>query len=133
MKILEQSLKLALTLEGDESKFNIFGFLFDRSKLVSVGRNQMLKTSKLAYDMGRKFNIEHWMKFPFLHAELSTISKYWDKQEITGRERLVVVRFDKRGRLAMAKPCSNCQDFLKAVGIAQVYYSMNGDFNELIH
>lgn len=133
MKILEQSLKLALSLEGDESKFNVFGFLFDRNKLVSVGRNQMLKTSRMAYDIGRKFNIEHWMKYPFLHAELSAVSKHWNNEQITGKEKLVVVRFDKRGRLALAKPCNGCQTFLKAVGITDVYYSMNGSFNELIH
>ena len=40
---------------------------------------------------------------------------------------LVVVRVNKSGSPCNARPCHNCLDMMKAVGIRKVYYSINQD------
>ncbi len=40
---------------------------------------------------------------------------------------LVVVRVNKSGSTCNARPCHNCLDMMKAVGIRKVYYSISPD------
>jgi deoxycytidylate deaminase len=129
VKILGEALKIAKSLEGTNPKFNIFAFLYDRNNLVSIGRNQTLKTSPLVYRIARKYRIEHWVKYPFSHAEVNAVARHWNNEDISGKERIVIVRFDKKGRPILAKPCNNCQTFLKAINITEVYYTVEDGFH----
>lgn len=63
-----------------------------------------------------------------MHAVIKAKKKF---KEIEGME-LHVMRFGKRGNIAMAKPCKYCQNFLKQHNILTIYYTdENGNWNKL--
>ena len=62
-----------------------------------------------------------------LHSELSAVLKY-GKEDCSDCT-FVNVRIDRKGKLAMSKPCRGCQDLLDQVGYKRLYYStQTGEF-----
>ena len=60
------------------------------------------------------------------HAEMEA------SLHVKSGDRVEVLRWRKDGTLAMAKPCSHCQRFLKKAGVRQVRYSNDiGEFEYL--
>lgn len=55
------------------------------------------------------------------HAEVMALAKLWPSER--RGTRIFSVRFTKTGKLAMAKPCPECQKYLKKHGVKQVTYS----------
>lgn len=55
------------------------------------------------------------------HAEIHALQKLWPSERRSTK--IVSVRFNKSGKLAMAKPCPECQKYLKAMGVKKVEYS----------
>lgn len=55
------------------------------------------------------------------HAEVHALQKLWPSERKNCK--IFSVRFTKTGKLAMAKPCDECQKYLKANGIKKVTYS----------
>jgi len=55
----------------------------------------------------------------FLHAEIITLIR----SPITQNMILIVGRILKNGKLAMAKPCEICQEYIKETGIRETFYS----------
>ena len=57
------------------------------------------------------------------HAEVAALSKMWPSE----RKKAMVLsyRMGHRGQFAMAKPCSNCEKFLKSNGIRKVWFTNN--------
>lgn len=86
-----------------------------RGKLLAVGRNSYVKThplqAKFARKAGRKDAI-------YLHAELSALLKA--KEPV---HKLVVLRYTKAGKPALAKPCESCQLAIKAFGVKHVEHT----------
>lgn len=58
-----------------------------------------------------------------LHAEIHALVDC-DRSDIQGSE-IYVGRFDRRGNLAMCKPCVACEDALRRAGIKRVIYTSN--------
>lgn len=54
---------------------------------------------------------------PEAHAEYRTCKM------LTPKSIVFVVRVNRKGKLAMAKPCQNCQTIMKAKGVIKCYYS----------
>lgn len=65
-----------------------------------------------------------------IHAEVNGLSKIWPNR----RKGLKVYSFRIRrdGSLGLAKPCVECEAFLKANGVKQVWYSTNEGTIELM-
>lgn len=62
-----------------------------------------------------------------IHSELSAVLKY-GKEDCSDCV-FVNVRIDRKGRIAMSKPCRGCQDLLNQVGFKKLYYtSSDGEF-----
>lgn len=60
-----------------------------------------------------------------LHAEASAIIKLLKsghQNDLVGST-MYVTRFTRGGRIGMAKPCDNCSDLLRSVGISNVIYT----------
>ena len=55
---------------------------------------------------------------------------YQEKNIKSSKLNLIVVRVNKLGDICNARPCYNCLDMMKAVGIRKVYYSISS--NEII-
>jgi len=75
-----------------------------------------------------------------LHAEANALFEFYGKSlsydkkngwifdnRIKSNLNLIVVRIDKHGNICNARPCYNCLNMMKAVGIRRVYYSINAD------
>ena len=75
-----------------------------------------------------------------LHAEANAIINYYGKalsfnkkfgwildERYKSKLDLAVVRINKTGDICNARPCHNCLNMMKSVGIRRVYYSVNPD------
>lgn len=131
-RLINQSMKTLLKLNQFEQPYSIFCFVYDKNKLISIGRNNMIEQNAKAYRFGVKYGIDKLKDFPYMHAEMDSISKLWGRHYITGKEKFVVIRLKKNGELGMAKPCSNCQTVLRALNINNVIYSTDTGFEEYV-
>jgi tRNA(Arg) A34 adenosine deaminase TadA len=103
---------------GMSQRHNITAILYDkRGKILAIGKNNYLKThplqAKSAQAVGEAYKI-------FLHAEIDALvkAKTWDKAH-----KLVITRFTKDGKPALAKPCKICQHAIKLAGIKLVEHT----------
>lgn len=97
-------------------RYEITAIAYDkRGKVLSVGRNSYTKTHPLQAHYGRKSGRPNAI---YLHAELRAL--------LLAREqvhKLVVLRYDKDGKPAMAKPCPACQLAIREFNVRQVEYT----------
>ena len=77
--------------------------------VISVGENQL------------KSHPEAWNNTG-LHCEIRAV-KCSGKYDLEGST-IVVYRENKKGEIALAKPCPDCQKFLKEKGFKWMYYSI---------
>lgn len=133
-KLTEKAFQLSLELfdrvfDEDSRKTQYhFSFLFLRNKVISIGLNDYEISAKSLY-FAERFNVPQKKKWPSLHSEIDAISKLWGKYPVGPRLKLVNIRFLKSGLPGMAKPCSDCSEVLKALGINEIYWSTNDGFN----
>lgn len=99
------------------SRFRLGAVLARRGKVLSTGYNQMRKTHPL---MRKHSNEEFELG---LHAEVHACIGV-SAGDLHGAD-VWVARVCRDGKLAIAKPCSVCQRFLRSVGVNRVYYSMD--------
>lgn len=59
----------------------------------------------------------------YRHAEVACLSKVWESERIGAI--LIVARTRKTQMYGMAKPCPDCENFIRDSGIKKVYYSNN--------
>lgn len=59
--------------------------------------------------------------FGYQHAEIQALQALWPSKR--RGTRVWSLRFTKTGRLANAKPCQDCERFLRENGVKVVYYS----------
>lgn len=130
-RILNRSLEIAATLSFPvENKTNMSCFIYQDSRLISIGQNNMFVPNNKAAYFAKRFNITHWKSFPYLHAEISAISRLWGKYYIQGKEKMVVVRLTKSGT-GLAKPCENCLLVLSALNLCEIYYTDNNSWSRI--
>lgn len=55
------------------------------------------------------------------HAEVNALSQLWPNKRRGAK--VYSLRWLKSGKLGMAKPCENCEQFLRESGVKTVYYS----------
>ncbi len=66
----------------------------------------------------------------FIHAEISAII-HTGTTELDGCS-IYVYREDKKGNLAMCRPCPSCMALIKVTGIKKIYYTTKDGFCEEI-
>lgn len=130
-RLLDRSLNIASTLTfPSDNSVNMSCFIYQDYRLLSIGQNNMVVPNKKAAYFANRFNIPHTKEFPYLHAEISAISRLWGKHYIEGKEKVVIVRFTLRGSLALAKPCTSCMPILSALNLTDIYYTTNGGWSD---
>lgn len=103
----------------NRGSFELTATLYNkRGRVLAVGVNSYTKShplqGKFAVEAGRPDAI-------FLHAEIDALRKCKDKwKEI---QKIVITRYDKKGKPALAKPCSVCQHAIDSIGIPEVEYT----------
>lgn len=99
-------------------KQNITAFIYDkRGRVLSVGQNSYVKTHPLQAKHALKVGEEYKV---YLHAEISAITKCKD---LSKAHKLLIVRYDRNGNPALAKPCNVCQSAINATNIKIVEYT----------
>lgn len=101
------------------SKYDITAMIYDKKgHVLSVGKNSYVKTHPMQARFARESGQdEHKI---FLHAEISAIIKC---RHIEKAHKIVVIRFDKNGNPANAKPCPSCQSAITSFGIKHIEHT----------
>jgi tRNA(Arg) A34 adenosine deaminase TadA len=89
-------------------------FLVKKNKIVKIGWNRKRthpEISKHPYHDG----------YVGTHAELDVILK--SGLEDLNDHSMIVLRVDRKGRLANSKPCPGCLSLLKSYNVEEVFYS----------
>jgi tRNA(Arg) A34 adenosine deaminase TadA len=89
-------------------------FLVKKNKIVKIGWNRKRthpEISKHPYHDG----------YVGTHAELDVILK--SGLEDLNDHSIIVLRVDRKGRLANSKPCPGCLSLLKSYNVEEVFYS----------
>lgn len=86
---------------------------------VLVAKNGSIFSSVNSYKTDPK--LKEYFKYPFSHAESSVIFKAGSCN--CYRATLYISRIKRDGSLALARPCSECRDLIKAAGIKKVVFS----------
>lgn len=64
------------------------------------------------------------------HAEVAALNQLWPSER--KGTKVYSIRVSKTGRYAMAKPCPNCERYLRESGVKKVYYtSSTGEMLEM--
>jgi hypothetical protein len=108
-------------------------------KLAAV----LMKSSKMLTEPCRNLakNICQGNKTSSIHAEVNAIMTYFGKSfyydkinkrvfysdKKNNKLNLVVIRINKNGDLCNARPCYNCLNIMKLIGIKKIYYSISND------
>lgn len=105
---------------------------FEGNKMICFSKNNPVKTNTKAYRIGEQFNLPKYIEYPYVHAESHLISKLLDQYNtIYSHWTICVLRINRKGLILGSKPCSNCTKLLHAVGLNNIYYSLDsGHFTD---
>lgn len=59
--------------------------------------------------------------YNWTHAEVRALAKLWPSKRVGTR--IISLRITKGGKLAMAKPCKACMEYMLQAGVKSVVYS----------
>ena len=134
MKILRQTIKKAYANWRPTRLVRCYHYAaaFDGNKMICFTQNNPIKTHTGAYRIGEDFNLPKYKEFPFYHSESHLISKLLDNYNyIDPNWTICVLRINRKGLILGSKPCENCDRLLNAVGLSDIYYSLdNGNFSD---
>jgi deoxycytidylate deaminase len=103
--------------------------------MICFTQNNPIKTHTKAYRFGKKFGLNKYVEYPFVHAESQLISSLLEQYNtIDTSWRIVVMRINRKGLILGSKPCENCKKLLQSVGLDKVYWSTDDKYftNNLI-
>lgn len=127
-KIVDKSLEISKDLfpvvYSNKKKYGCFhfAFIYRRNTLLSIGQNSYEPNNK-ALALANRFGLNKIKKHPYLHAEMSAISKIWGREYIDNTMKMVVIRLNKNFELQNSKPCKSCSTVIKALGVERIWYS----------
>ncbi len=128
---LEKCVKIMMEdWDGETSRpFYHYAFAIRKNRILAIGKNNPIMTSAKAYRLAKRFNIEHWQKYPFLHAEADLLLKL-DEKYHSKRTTILSLKINRHGRFRLAKPCYKCQIALDALSLTKIYWCLS-DTNNL--
>jgi len=134
MKILRQTIKKAYANWNPNPLVRCYHYAaaFDGNKMICFTKNNPIKTNAKAHRIGEQFNIPKYIEYPYVHAESHLISKLLDMYNVIDSSwTICVMRINRKGLILGSKPCENCNKLLNAVGLSDIYYSLdNGNFSD---
>ena len=128
MKIIKRAIKLSYDRFNPnpyQRRYH-FAIAFNSNKPIVIAQNNPNKINHKAYRIGKRFKLDHYQKYPYIHAESHLVSKLLDRYNTIRTDwSLVVLRINRQGRLLLSKPCENCQTILDSLGLSKVYWSID--------
>lgn len=88
----------------------------------------IVKGSRVLSTGFNKHGYNSYNHTPTMHAEASAVLKLLKQRrlaDLVGSE-IYVTRYTKGGRVGLARPCPDCTNLLKSVGIRRVHYTVDG-------
>jgi len=132
MKILNKTIRKAYANWNPNPLIRCYHYAaaFDGNKMICFTQNNPIKTHARAYRIGEDFNLPKYKEYPFYHAESHLVSKLLDMYNtIDPNWSICILRINRKGIILGSKPCENCNKLLGAVGLKNIYYSMDdGNF-----
>jgi hypothetical protein len=134
MKIINKTLRKAYSNWSPNPLIRCYHYAaaFEGNKMICFTKNNPIKTHARAYRIGEQFNLPKYIEYPYVHAESHLISKLLDHYNtIRSDWTICVLRINRKGLILGSKPCCNCNKLLNAVGLNNIYYSLDdGNFTD---
>ena len=129
MKFLDRAVKMAYDRFEPNRLHRCYHFAvaFDGNKPLAIAQNNPVQMNAKAKRIGKQFNVQTYIDFPFLHSETNLICKlYKEYGYIRSSWKMVVIRIGRSGKMMISKPCSNCQTVLNNVHWnSNIYWSVD--------
>ena len=101
-----------------KARFSLKAIIYDkRGRVLSIGENSYVKTHPFQVHHANKVGLPHKI---YLHAEIHAIVRC---RNLSKAHKIVVMRFDKDGNPANAKPCPVCMNAIKESGIENIEWT----------
>lgn len=122
---LELARAQALCSDFDQTKLG--AVVIYKGRVISTGWNSQEKTHPLQKRMNRYrgFDPDESNTNNTIHAEMSALIKIRHLDIDWNKVSVFVYRVKKDGSKGLARPCPGCENFMRKLGIRQVYYSTN--------
>lgn len=116
-----------ISYESNFPRVHIGCVVVNKHKIISSGCNKQTKTHRLQVELNKKrFSPDSVGK---LHAEVCALLSVINKIDLSDAT-LYIYREDKRGNLALCRPCKGCMSLIKACGIKKIYYTTSDGYAE---
>lgn len=121
---------IEISLQSNAPNFRVGAVLVRNGRAISAGFNCFKKSAPSSKT-----------RYNGIHAEFSCVRKCMKRGEFrpgfdTGQlagMTMFVARTTRTGRVAMAKPCTHCQELLRLLQLRRIYYTtQEGGIEELI-
>lgn len=117
-KIIKKAISIAKAIcpetQSQGLRTSHVAFLIKKNKIIKIGWNKKRthpQICKHPYHEG----------YVGIHAELDAVLKSGEDE--LHDHSMIVLRFDRKGKLNNSKPCPGCASVLSQVGITDIYYS----------
>ena len=108
---IQQLQKIAMKVSKQSNyRYKLGAVIFSKNKIISVGINQIKTNPKLF----------KYFKYATVHAEVDAVLHA--VQDVSDCD-IYVYRETRNGKVANAKPCPQCVQFLKENGINRAYWT----------
>lgn len=127
-QILAKCVKLMLDdWDNDKTRsFFHYAFAIRKNRIIEMGKNDPIMMNAKAFHLAKKFNISHWKKYPFLHAEADLLLKL-DEKYYNKKTTLVSLKINRHGQFRFAKPCYKCEIALMKSNLTNVVWSLTDE------
>lgn len=127
---LDKCVRLMLDDWGQDKTRNFFHYAFAirKNHIMEMGKNDPIMMSAKAYRLAQKFNISHWKKYPFLHAEADLLLKL-DEKHYNKKTTILSLKINRHGQFRLAKPCYKCEIALQKSNLTNVVWSLTDESN----
>ena len=131
-QIVKKCVQLMMQDWNNDKKraFYHYAFAIRKNRIIEMGKNNPVMMSAKAYKLAQKFNIAHWKKYPFLHAEADLLLKL-DEKFYNRKTTILSMKINRHGKFRIAKPCCKCEIALIRSNLTNVVWCIS-DENNLI-
>jgi hypothetical protein len=130
LQIVKKCVQLMMQDWNNDKKraFYHYAFAIRKNRIIEMGKNDPIMTSAKAYRLAKKFNIQHWQKYPFLHAEADLLIKL-DEKYYNKKTTILSLKINRHGKFRLAKPCCKCEIALMRSNLTNVAWCLSDDNN----
>ena len=109
---------------SSRKKFQLTATTFcSKGRVIAHGENNYKKSHPLMSSLATRVGTPERI---FLHAEVQALLRSKDKLV----ETIIVQRYNSKGEMTLARPCSVCMEALKIYGVSKIKYTTKDGWME---